>query len=100
MHSDHDVFLWGIEQQRRLKITYLSGERREKLIRRCGPLYFSKGKAGKDELECYYVWDFEADEGYSFLALSPARILSMEPTEDAFSIEEVSSVSKRSGRST
>ena len=100
MHIDHDVFVWGIERQRRLKVTYLSDGRRKKLVRRCGPLYYSKGKAKTDELECYYIWDFDADEGYNFLALSPAQILSMELTEDAFSIDEVSSFSKRSGRST
>ncbi len=100
MHSDHDMFIRGIEQKRRVEVTYLSNERREKLLRRCGPLYYSRGKTEADGLECYYLWDFEADEGYNFLALSSAQILSMELTEDPFSIEEVSSSSKRSGRST
>ena len=100
MHSDHEVFIRGIEQKRRLKVTYLSDERREKLIRRCGPLYYSRGKTEADELECYYLWDFEADEGYNFLALSPGRIIGMELTVDAFSIEEVSYLGKRPGGST
>ena len=93
------MFVQGIERQRRLKVTYLNDERREKLLRSCGPLYYSRGKAEADKLECYYLWDFEADEGYNFLALSPTQILSMELTEDPFSIGEVSSSSKRSGRS-
>jgi len=100
MHSDHEVFIRGIEQKRRLKVTYLSDERREKLIRRCGPLYYSRGKTEADELECYYLWDFEADEGHNFLALSPGRIIGMELTADAFSIEEVSDLGKRPSRST
>ena len=100
MHSDHEMFIWGIERQRKLKVTYLSDERREKLIRRCGPLYHSKGKAEADEPGCYYLWDFEADEGYNFLALSPVRIISMELIEDAYSIEEVSSLSKKPEKST
>ena len=100
MHSDHEMFIRGIERQRRLKVTYTSDERREKLIRRCGPLYYSRGKAEADELECYYLWDFEADEGYNFLALPPGRIVGMELAEDAFSIDEVSNLGKRSGSST
>ncbi len=98
MHSEHEIFIRAIEWQRRLKVTYTSDERREKLIRRCGPLYCSRGKTEAGELECYYLWDFEADEGYNFLALSPGRIISMELTEDTFSIDEVSSLSKRPGQ--
>ena len=100
MHSDHDIFVRGIERQRRLKVTYLSDERREKLVRRCGPLYYSRGKAEADELDCYYFWDFEADEGYNFIALSPGQIISMKLTESAFGIEEVNNLSKRAGKST
>ena len=100
MHSDHNMFVRGIEQERKLKVTYLSDERREKLLRRCGPLYYSRGKAEADKSDCYNLWDFEADEGHNFLALPPAQILSMELTEDAFSVEKVSSLSERSGRST
>jgi len=100
VHTDHDEFVRGIERQRRLRVTYLSNEGREKLLRLCGPLYYSEGKTEADELERYYLWDFEADKGHNFLALSMSEILSIEPTEDAFSIEEVSSFSKRAERST
>ena len=79
-------------------MTFLSDERREKLVKPCGPLYFSRGKAEADELECYYLWDFEAGEGYNFIALSPERIISMELTEDSFSIDEISSIGKRPGK--
>ena len=100
MHNDHKLFVWGIERHIRLKVTYLSDKRHEELARSCGPLYFSRGKTEGDELECYYLWDFEAGEGYNFIALSPGRIISMELTEDPFSFEEISSLSKRPGKST
>ena len=100
MHSDHEMFVRGIERKRRLKLTYLGEERREELVRQCGPLYYSRGKAEADELECYYLWDFEAGEGYNFIALSPGRIISMERTEDPFSSEEVSSLNKSAEKST
>ncbi len=89
MHTDHDMFVEGIERQRRLKVTYLSDERREKPVRRCGPLYYSRGKAKADELECYYFWDFEAGEGHNFMALSPSEIVGMELTEDSFRLEDI-----------
>ncbi len=100
MHSDHETFVRGIELQRRLKVTYFRDERREKLAKPCGPLYYSRGKAEADELERYYLWDFAADEGYNFMALSPGQIVSMEMTEDPFTIDEVSGLSKRSGKLT
>lgn len=86
--------------QRRLKVTYLSNERRERLVRPCGPLYHSRGKVGADELGRYYLWDFEADGGYNFIALSPEQIVSMELTEDSFAIDEVSSLGKKTGKIT
>ena len=100
MHSDHEAFIRGIEQKRRLKVTYLSDERCEKLIRRCGPLYYSRGKTEADELECYYLWDFEADEGHNFVSLLRGQIINMELTEDPFRIEEINNVSERPRKST
>ena len=98
MHTDHDVFIRGLEQERKLKVTYFSDEHRENLARLCGPLYCGTGKAEADGPECYYLWDFEADQGYNFLALPPEQIVSMELTENAYSIEEVSNLSEEPGK--
>ena len=100
MHNDHEMFIRGVEWQRRLKVTYLGDERCEKLVKPCGPLYFSRGKTEADELGCYYLWDFEAGDGYNFIALSPGRIISMELTEESFSIDEISSLGSSPGKST
>ena len=100
MHSDHEVFVRGIERKIKLKVTFLNDESSNELVRRCGPLYYSGGRVEADGLDCYYLWDFEADEGYNFIALSPERIVSMECTEDAFSLEEISRMSSRPGMST
>lgn len=90
MHSDHDIFAQGIEQRRRLRLTFFADDRGLEQVRQCGPLYYSGART--DELECYYLWDFEADEGYNFTALSPLQIVRMELTEDAFSVKEVCSL--------
>ncbi len=63
-------------------------------------MHYSRGKAEVDRLECYYLWDFEADDGYNFIALWPRRIIGMELTEDPFTIDEVSGLSKGSGKLT
>lgn len=100
MHSDHDAFIQGIEQEKRVKVTYLGTDRREKLVRRCGPLYYRGGKApaGESDSECYYLWDFDAPEGYNFVSLAPSEILRIELTEDPFKIEKVGSLGKKAGK--
>lgn len=100
VHSDHETFVRGIERKTKVKVTFLSDERSEELVRRCGPLYYSRGRVEADGLDCYYLWDFEADEGYNFIGLSPEQIVSMELTEDPFSLEEISRKSNRPGIST
>ncbi|MEA3226610.1 MAG: hypothetical protein U9Q07_11735 [Planctomycetota bacterium] len=98
MHCDHDIFFQGIEQKRKLRLTFLSDDRGTELVRQCAPLHYSGGRA--DDLECYYLWDFEADEGYNFTALSPLQIVGMELTGDAFSLEEIYSLVSKPRKST
>ncbi|MHC4227654.1 MAG: hypothetical protein ACYSWW_09245 [Planctomycetota bacterium] len=100
MHSEHDIFAKGVEQRRRLKVTVLGNERRRNVAGQCAPLYYSRGKVEGDGLDCYYLWNFEADEGYNFMALSPSQIISMELTEIAFSLDELDSPGKPAGNAT
>ena len=100
MHRDHDVFIQGIEQEKRLELTFFSRKLRHNVVSLCAPLHYGKGPSGivagpEDELECYYLWDFGADKGSNFLALSPSQIISMEPTEDDFRVYDFSIQSKR-----
>lgn len=89
MHKDHGKFERGMAQYRKIRLTYLADEPRRELISLCGPLYFSRGKANKNEPDCYYFWDFEANEGRKFLALPPSLIVAMELTDETFSMEEI-----------
>lgn len=91
MHSNHESFERGVSQSRTVSLTFLADdEPPHELTRMCGPLYYSRGRAETDEPECYYFWDFEAEEGYNFLALTPSEIVGMELTEDSFEFEEIS----------
>jgi hypothetical protein len=40
------------------------------------------------KLECYYLWNFGAEKGNNFLALSPSEIVSMKLTDDVFHVQE------------
>lgn len=100
MHSDHHVFLRGISQSKKLKVTLLSDEDQSQRVCTCGPLYYSKGNPETEESGCYYLWDFDAAEGYSFVAAPPSKIVKMELTDDAFAFGQVSSLSKGPHKST
>jgi len=88
VYSGHDIFIRGIEQKRRLKLTFFSMEHQRNLGRQCAPLHYSKSKTKGDDLDHYYIWDFEATKGNNFLALPQSQIVSMELTEDTFRTED------------
>ena len=89
MHSNHNVFVQGIEQKRRIKFAFFSGKNLKKLVRECVPLHYSsKGQIKGDNRNYYYIWDFVATNGSHFLALLPSQILSMELTEETFTKED------------
>ena len=90
MHSDHDVFIQGIQQKKRLKLTFSGKENPQNLLRQCAPLHYSKGQTEGDDLDCYYIWDFEAAHGGHFLALPPSQIATMNLAEGTFKIEDFS----------
>ena len=90
MDNRHDIFIQGIEQKRRIKLTFFCMEHQRNLVRQCAPLHYSRGKIEGDGLDCYYLWDFESDDGNKVLALPQSRIVSMELTEDTFCIEDFS----------
>ena len=94
MHSDHDIFIQGIEQKRRIKMTFLGRKNLQNLVRQCAPLHYSEGHIEGDGLNCYYLWDFEATKGSHFLALPPSQIIAMDFTEGTFNIEDFSSFRK------
>ena len=90
MHSDHDIFIRGIEQKRRIKLTFSGKENPQNPPRQCAPLHYSKGHIEGDDLDCYYLWDFEAAQGGHFLALPPSQIARMDLAEGTFKIEHFS----------
>ena len=105
MHKDHDVFIQSLGRETKLKLTFFSRKHASEVVSSCAPLHYGKGPAGlapsaEDELECYYLWDFGAKRGSNFLALSASQIVSMEPTEDVFHVQEFYRQSNRAEKPT
>jgi len=95
VHSDHDIFIQGIEQKKRLKLTFFSEKNLQNLLRECAPLHYSQGRIEGDDLDCYYVWDFEANKGSHFLALCTSQIARVELAEKTFKIEDLTTAEKQ-----
>ncbi len=100
MHSDHNVFIQGIQQKKRLKLTFSGRKNPQSLVRQCAPLHYSKGQIEGDDLDSYYLWDFEVTKGNHFLSLSPSQIVAMELAESTFNIEDFITREKTTAKST
>jgi hypothetical protein len=94
VHSDHDIFIQAIQQRRRLLLTFVGPKSLQKMGTQCAPLHYSRGQNKGDDLDCYYIWDFEASSGDHFLALPPSKIQRMQLSEDTFDIEDIDSRQK------
>jgi len=41
--SEHEVFIQGIEQERKLEVKFFCKKRRREVVSLCAPLHYSKG---------------------------------------------------------
>jgi hypothetical protein len=89
MHCDHDVFVQGMEQKKRIKLTFHQTKNHRNMVRECAPLHYSRGRIEGDDLDSYYIWDFEAARDSHFLSLPPSQIVKMELAEGLFNIEDL-----------
>jgi hypothetical protein len=95
MNCDHDVFVQGMEQKKRIKLTFHQAKNYRNRVRECAPLHYSRGRVEGDGLDSYYIWDFEAVKDDHFLALSPSQIIRMELAEGKFEIDDFSALSQK-----
>lgn len=84
MHSDHNVFVRGIREKKKIQLTFFSKEDRSTLIRLCAPMDYGPSRRAKDKSDRYHFWDFESDEVEHVLSLLPNQIVRIEPSEDSF----------------
>jgi len=91
--SEHEIFLQGMEQEKKLKVKFFCRKRQQEVDSLCAPLHCCKGPVtsstdAESELMCYYLWDFGVKKGSNFLALKPPEIISMKLTEEVFHVQE------------
>jgi len=94
-----------MEQEKRLELTFISIKHNREVVHLCAPLHYSKGPAGSSlgagyAMECYYLWDFEAENGSNFLSLSPSQIISMKLTDEVFHVQEFYGLNKQAAKAT
>lgn len=99
MHINHDVFLEGLDQSKRVLLTFFSEKQGRNVVTQCAPLHFSEGRARGDKLECYYFWDFGTEPHGGFLPLPESEIIAIESTDQDFRVGEIIKLSKAGKRS-
>jgi hypothetical protein len=77
-----------MEQKRRLKLTFIGEKNLRNIVRECAPLHYSKGQVEGDDLDSYYIWNFEAPRDSNFMSLPPSQIVKMELAEGEFNVED------------
>lgn len=88
MHGDHDVFIQGIHDKKKIRLTFFSKEDGAILVRLCAPMDFGPGSRAKVKVDRYHLWDYESDTGPHTLSLLPNQIKSMELTVEDFDPDE------------
>lgn len=85
MHRDHQIFIDGLVNRRRVRLSFISKEDDDRmLVRTCAPMDYGQGPRTRDTTPRYSFWDYDSDEGGHPLSLLPERIWSIEPLTDAF----------------
>src|SRR4030043_1511416 len=88
MHRDHKNFVKAIQFKKKVKLTFYhkeQGDVREGLF---GPIFYSGTITGGEDSDCYYLWNFESENGKNFVCLPPSQIVSMELSEQSFDFVE------------
>lgn len=88
MHRDHQLFMQGVGNGRKIKLTFSSEENEQELVKVCAPIFYSAnlekgGLAGR-----YHFWDIGNWTGDYPFNLPAGKIVSMELTEEIFDSSE------------
>ena len=84
MHSDHDVFIQGIQKKLEIELTFLSSDEYLWSVKICSPVDFHPCRRARDKSELYYFWDSSEDAGNRLFSVAPEQIVSMKVTSEEF----------------
>lgn len=88
MHSEHDVFIQGVQNKVKIDLTFLSPDDYLWSVKLCSPVDFHPCRRARDVSELYYFWDSSAQKGDRLFSLAPEQIVSMKVTSEEFEPEE------------
>jgi len=88
MHIDHNDFVSGINEKRKITLSFYSKEDGSVLIRTCAPMDFGPSRRVLNDINRYHFWDYDSDEQRHNLSLKAEQIVNIELTEDCFDPSE------------
>jgi len=91
MHEDHEAFVSGIGDCKKVILTFFSKEDAGlQLTRTCAPMDYGSSSSAKNKSGRYHFWDYDSDSpsGPHTLSLLPEQIVSIVATEEPFTPAE------------
>jgi hypothetical protein len=87
MHQDHEAFISGIRDRRKIILTFVSKEDAGlQLTRTCAAMDYGPSRRARDKSDRYHFWDYDSDssDGRHTLSLLAGQILLIDETEERF----------------
>jgi hypothetical protein len=83
MHNDHDIYIQAVKKNKRVILTFFSGQKNLFLTKLCVPVYFSPPDSHEGN-GCYFFWDEEGEVGERMLSLPQNKIEFMELSDETY----------------
>lgn len=85
MHGDHQVFIDGIDERRKVTLTFASKEDGgASQVRLCAPMDYGPRARAHDKSDCYHFHDYESEDGPHTLSLPPVQMIAIDATDESF----------------
>jgi len=88
MIPNHARFIEAIKQKKKVTVRFYSKADNGVLDRICAPMSYGQGDESHDELNRYWLWDYEGNTGPHVLGLLPQQIVDLQVLGLSFSPEE------------
>lgn len=88
-HRDHDEFMKGLQERRRVMISFFSKSGDEHELRECAPVDFGPSSRVKDPANRYHFFDYTGRPGPHPMSLTAEQIYRMRASDRAFDPKEL-----------
>jgi hypothetical protein len=87
MHRDHETFISGIGDLKKVNLAFFSKEDAGlQLTRTCAPMDYGPSRRTKDQSDRYHFWDYDSDSpgGRHPISLLPEQVVLIDKTNMEF----------------